>query len=164
MIDTLPSSPQEPRQNLPRSPQKPRRKLVSDKKRKRAALLEQRLIWIQDKYSGLESDLRDLATEFPEADFAEIIRVAARALPAAVEEAHKIAARDRKNDRNAVLKVLESWECVTLEEIVEDTGLSRWTVWNILQDLHRLKLILITQQSAHSAEGKNPSLLYGLKH
>lgn len=144
-----------------RPPRKGRRKLVSEKKQKRAHLLEQKLVWLlKDKYSKLE----DLRAEFPEEDFKEILAAAESSLSGAVEAAGKLAHRDRSGDNDEVARVLDSWEAVSVEEIVEDTGLSAWAVRLVLKDFEARGLICKTKD-VHAAEedGGCPASLYSWK-
>jgi hypothetical protein len=127
----------------PPPPPRKKRARVPDKKRKRAHDLEQRLRFLQD--------------EFAESELYEILQ-------AAITAAHRLAQSTRNADRDLVLFAIERQICHTMEEICEETGLSRWVVQDILNQFIGLQLVEVRKQFDPKDDGGQPLLLYMLRH
>jgi hypothetical protein len=123
---------------------KEKRPRVSAKLRKRAKALEQELLFLQDKYA-----------EVPELN--EILQ-------AAINAARGLADSSRQKDRDAVMLALEGFAALSLDEICDDTGLSRWVVGVILDEFITLVLVEVNPQyDPAPSQGSSP-LLYSLIH
>jgi len=116
---------------------------LSDRKRKHAAELEQRLIFLQ--------------AEFTEPELAAILTVA-------INSTHRLAQSSRKADRDLLLAVLERWEAMEIDEIEEETGLSRWVAETNLKEMEKKGLIFIRPKPDPKKSGGRPRLVYGLIH
>ncbi len=116
---------------------------LSDRKRRRAAELEQRLLFLKQ--------------EFTEIEFNEILNVA-------VTAAHRLAQSSRKSDRDLFVAALEKWTVLEIEELTEETGLSRWVAENIGKALEKDGLVLIRPKADPNKSGGRPRLEYSLTH
>jgi DprA/Smf-like nucleotide binding protein involved in DNA uptake len=143
----LPSSvPQNPAD--PGHPPAIRRKRarVSEKKRKRARELEQELLFLQAgcRFSG-------------EAELVELLQ-------RAINEAHRIGEATRQSDRDNVLKALENWEAIETDDLIDETGLSRWVLDQILHEFELKKLIKQLPVRDPAGEGGRPRAVWSLIH
>jgi hypothetical protein len=136
-----------PLQDLPTTPAKrehrPPRERISQKTRRRARELEQRLRFLQD--------------EFNESEFSTL-------LDEAVKSAHQIAESSRKKDRDQVLFAIEQTQAHTIEEIMEDSRLSYWVVYSILQEFINLRIVELKLQRDPAKVNLKPVYLYFLTH
>jgi hypothetical protein len=124
---------------------KEKRPRVSKKKSARARSLQQALLLLLDKHMN-------------EPDLAQILQTA-------INAARSIAESTRQRDRDAVLLTLEKWEALTNEELCDDTGLSRWVVDTILNELIEQKLVeKRPQHNPAFSQGASLILIYSLTH
>ncbi len=109
---SLPPSSTIPDSRAPLRPKKPRAR-ISERKRKKARELAQKLLIIRESVAK-EPELRAI-------------------LDHAAEAATRLGESTRQADRKLVYQVLTNFESVETQEIIDDTGLSRWVVDLILQ-------------------------------
>jgi hypothetical protein len=98
--------------------------------------------------------LRQYQKDFP--------RFAAQ-LDECIERVKADAARTRATDRKKVLKALMEWDGLTQQEIVEETGLSRWDVRQVLYGLRDRGLIDEHLQVLPGVQPTRSRTLYSLK-
>lgn len=131
-------------QTLTAPSRKPRAK--NKKQRSEALALAQRLLFLRD--------------EFPGAAFGDI-------LLNAIVAVRRMAESTRESDRDGVLRAICEQGCRTMEEICEDTLLTRRVVQPILDELVGHDLVFITEKYTHAGdqtEGGRPELEYHPRH
>ncbi|HEX8773273.1 MAG TPA: hypothetical protein VF735_06670 [Pyrinomonadaceae bacterium] len=122
-----------------------KRERISKAKRKRALDLTQQLMFLQDK--------------FTEAEFSEILQEA-------IDRAKRISESNRSKDRDLVFLAIDEQGCWVIEDICDQTGLSRAVVEPILDELLRIPLIKQEKEFNQSEGGRGgkPRMLYKPYH
>lgn len=125
----------------------PKRARVSEKKRKRARELEQELLFLQARFRF-----------YSEPDLVELLQ-------RAINDAHRLGESTRQSDRDSVLQVLERYEAAEIDDLEDETNLSRWVVDQILSEFEDKKLIgkRPVRDPAGSVGGR-PRWVYFLLH
>ncbi len=120
-------------------PLEEKRARVSDKKRQRAKDLLQELLNLEAKYG----------------EFAPHLESAIKALRRESE-------RTRKSDRDLVLFAIEHGAHV-IEDICDDTGLSRWDAQQVLDWMVSVNLVVKAPEYRPPGSSNKPRILYTFK-
>lgn len=136
---TAPSAP--PPGHRPDLRTKAARARVSERKRRKAKELAHKLVILRDGT--------------PEPELAKILARAA-------EEATLLSESTRKGDRDAVYKVLSTYSGAEVEDIMDETRLSRWVVDEILKEFETNKIAKKTELPDPADAGGRPRHLWTL--
>lgn len=105
----------------------------------------------------LETELALLQEKYEDDELSEILQTAIMAARALVE-------RTTTKDRETVFKALERWDSLTMEDLLEETQLSRWIIQSYLNEFAEKGVVIITTQPvSHGMRGK-PRLIYSMSH
>lgn len=83
-------------------------------------------------------------------------------LDKAILSTHRLSESTRESDLRLVLEVLHKWDVVEVGELLEETGLSRWNLDEILKDESVKPLVKINKDIRATPEGGRPGHLLRL--
>lgn len=122
-----------------------KRARVSERKRQHAKELQQQLELLRDLYGDHHGV----------AELSEI-------LEHAISSTRRLGESTRQADYDAVLTILHQWDVIELEELKDETQLSRWVLDKITEDLRAKGIIKVNQDIPATPEGGRPGHLYRL--
>lgn len=122
-----------------------KRARVSNRKRVHARELEQQLTLLRDLYSS----------HYRVPELGEI-------LDKAITSTHRLGESTRKEDRERVLLILHTWDVIEIDELEEESELSRWCLDQILAELKTNRIVDFTIGKPATPAGGRPQHLYSL--
>jgi hypothetical protein len=111
----------------------------------------------RQKAKELEGALAALQEQFPDDELSDIIQTA-------ILSARNIAESSNAKDRDLVFRTLEHWDRLTMAELLEETGLSRWVLHSYLNEFAGTGLIRIDEERIGKRERGKPRLIYSIVH